>query len=80
MLIIDIKFAITFLLCSETVESGNFGEGSNPIGGKDIWREMSEQRFKATGGPDLVEVLEAVEGAQEKREYRQESSSLRFAR
>lgn len=54
--------------CSETAESGNFGKGPGPIGRKDVWREMSERRFKAGGGSDLVEVLEAAEGDQEKRE------------
>lgn len=55
--------------CSEAAEGGDFGEGPDPIGREDVWREVPEQRLEAAGGPDLVEILEAAEGTEEKREW-----------
>lgn len=58
--------------CSETAQGGDFGKGPDPIGGEDIWREMSEHRLEAAGSLVLVEILKAVEGTEEKREYKRQ--------
>lgn len=53
---------------SETAQGGNFGKGSDPVSWKNLWREMPKQRLQTTSHSDLVEILEATKGTEEKRE------------